>query len=97
MNVSVKSVKRAAAIKSMATIPHASEERGDAENKFARFEDHYWRRFIIGHGVWLLLIAALTLILWLLGAPPILVTIVAGLAVAVVLLAALDNYLMDRA
>ena len=66
-------------------------------SKFAQWEPHYWRRLCLAHGVWLVLIAALALIARLAGAPPIAVTIVAGLAVATVLLAAVVNYLMDRA
>ena len=66
-------------------------------SKFAQWEPHYWRRLCIGHGVWIVLIAALALVARLLGAPAVAITAVAGLGVATVLLAAVVNYLMDRA
>jgi len=66
-------------------------------SKFAQWEPHYWRRLCIAHGVWIVLIAIAALIARLLGAPPLIVAIVAGLAIATVLLAAVVNYLMDRA
>jgi hypothetical protein len=66
-------------------------------SKFAQWEPHYWRRLCLAHGVWLVLIAAVALIAHLAGVPPIVVAIVAGLAAATVLLAAVVNYLMDRA
>jgi hypothetical protein len=66
-------------------------------SKFAQWEPHYWRRLCIGHGVWIVVIAVLALIAGLLGVPAVAVTTAAGLGVATVLLAALVNYLMDRA
>lgn len=66
-------------------------------SKFAQWEPHYWRRRCIAHGVWLVLIAILALIAGAVGVPTAAIAIVAGLAVATVLLAAVVNYLMDRA
>ncbi|HWG81326.1 MAG TPA: hypothetical protein VN681_16200 [Stellaceae bacterium] len=66
-------------------------------SKFAQWEPHYWRRLCIAHGVWLVLIAVLALIARAVGVPTAVIAIIAGLAVATVLLAAVVNYLMDRA
>ena len=66
-------------------------------SKFAQWEPHYWRRLCIAHGMWIVLIAVLALVAGMLGAPTVAVTALAGLGVATVLLAAVVNYLMDRA
>lgn len=66
-------------------------------SKFAQWEPHYWQRLCIAHGVWIVLIAVLALVARLLGAPAVAITAVAGLGVATVLVAAVVNYLMDRA